>query len=387
MPQSHTTRTVQIRIDAESTVSAVEVGLRRTRTDMQATRATFGRISRIDRSDFNACGSRLVFDKATELGERPAVQVSGHKPFRPPAYARQIFQDDALPALIGAGNDALADAVVRVRDKSILAPGDTLEHALGGAAAVGLETRPRLLKAPLLVANKFRRVESIVRRDRDSLHAQVNAQTAGRFRDFRRICVDRDVQIKLAVSDYQVCAACLPRPQLLTHRGRHLQLTRHLSFRADRQSRLAEVPRQGERARVVTHGRKLFELVKLSALAGKGFGDFRYRVDNVLRRQIGLLADLIVRRMMQVVSAMQFLFIRHFRNQVTGFRKLAHRRLQFLRDVRRDDELCLNGLLKLFHAVIMSQAGVRTTLNPKDVWALLRRINDGGLRACVMEAF
>jgi hypothetical protein len=385
MPQSHTTRTVQIRVDAESTVSAVEIRLSGTRTEMQTARTTFGGISRIDRSDFNACGSRLVFDKAAELGERPAMQMPGHKSLGASANTCQIFQNDALPALFGVCDDALADAMVRVRDKSILTPRDTPEHALGGAAAVGLETRPYLLKRSLLVANLLRRVESIVRRDRNTLHAQVNTQAAGWLRDFRRVRVDRNMQIALAISEYQVCAADFPGPQLLTHRGGHLQLTGDFSFGAGGQSGFAEVSREGERARIVSHGRKLFELVLFVALAGEGFGDFRNRVDDVLRWQVGLLTYLIVRRVVQIVPAVQFLFARHFSDQVTGFRELAHRRFQFLRDLGRDDKLCFHRLLKLFHALIVAQLGACLTLNPEDGGRFLPAIN-GRVSAPLPEA-
>lgn len=385
MPQSHTTRTVQIRVDAEPTVSAVEVRLRRTRTDMQTARAAFRRISRIDGGDFNACGSRLVFDKAAELRERPTVQMFGHVSLGASADARQIFQDNALPVSFGVRDDALTDAMVRVRDKSILASRDTPQHALGGAAAVGLETRPCSLKRSFLVANKLRRVESIVRRDRNSFHAQVNAQTAGRFRHFGRVRVDRNMQVEIAVPEYQVCASYLPRPQLLAHGGGHLQLAGNLPLWADGQPRLSKASRKRDGARVIAHARKLFELVLLVALAGKGFGDLSYRVDNVLRRQVGLLTNLIVRRMMQIITAVQLLCARYFDNQIAGFRKLAHRRFQFLRDVGRYDQLCFHRLLKFFHAAMVAQVGVCATLNPKDVWALLRRINNGGLRARVME--
>lgn len=598
MPDSHTTRTVQIRIDAESTVSAVEVGLIGTRTDMQTARAAFRCISRIDEGDFNACGSRLVFDKAAELSERPAVQIFGHKRSGASAYARQIFQHNSLSVGFGVLDDALTDVMVRVlrgflhitqlfkqlqtffvrqmnvtfrkcfslrtlhnqirrnlsqkcdssaiasdkprialsvqcglslhsflvnaitgqpivkpinqrlarisygynnvennpafpavmfrqanatlsvnnpckvsflrfgqvsnrwlikrfpnlpkvfsfghaksrrpysntalsstwqqccellisrsrvvlsnnliffwrvircathlfdlsfrnistanytiaflkeviknvRDKSFLTSRDTPQHALGGATAVGLEARPCGLKRSLFVVNKLRRVESVGGRDCDSFHAQVNTQAAGWFRNFGRVRVDRDVQVKLAVPEQEVCAAYLPRPQLLAHRGRHLQLTRYFSLWADGQSGFAEVSRKGERARVVTHGRKLLELMLLVALAGKGFGDFSYRVDNVLRWQVGLLTNSTVRRVVQVVAAVQLLFTRYFDNQIAGFRKLAHRRFQFLCDVGRYDQLCFHGLLKFFHALIVALVGVCATLNPKDVWALL----------------
>src|SRR2546423_4729525 len=338
MPHSYTTRTVQIRVDAESTVSAVEIRLSGTRTNMQATRTPFGSKSRIDRRDFDACGSRFVFDEAAELSERPTVQMFGHKRSRASANARQVLQDNTLSVGKSLRDDALADAMVRVCNESILTSRDTPQHTLGGATAVGFEARPCSLNRSLLVANDLRRVESVVRGDGNTLHSQVNTQAPRRLGNFRRVRVDRNVQIELAVSEYHVGAADFPRPQLLTHRRRHLQFARHFPFGADSQSGFAEVSREGERARVIAHGRKLFELMLFVALAGECFGDLGYCVDDVLRWQVGLLTYLIVGRMVQVITAVQFLFSRYSRNQSASFRELAHRRFQLFRDVGGNDQ-------------------------------------------------
>lgn len=89
--------------------------------------------SRVNSGDFNACDRRLIFHKLTQLIKRPTVQMFRHKPFSASAYARQIFQDDALIVRTGYRDDCFADAVIRVSDKSILASRDTPQHALGGA--------------------------------------------------------------------------------------------------------------------------------------------------------------------------------------------------------------------------------------------------------------
>ncbi len=369
MPDSHTARSVYVGVKPQSTVRAVEIRLSGTRTDMQTTRTTFRSVGGIDRHALNTGGSRLVFDKTAELSERPTMEVFGHKPLGTSADARQIFQDDALPVSFGVRDEALADAVVDVRDKSILPSRDTPQHTLGGAAGVGLETRPGSLKRSFLVVNKLRRVKSIVRRDSNTLYAQINPQTALWFVWFGRVPVDRDVQVKFAISENQVYATNLPCSQLLAHRSGHLHFTGHPTLWANRQRHFMKVAFESQGARIIAHRRKLFEFVLLIRFAGALFGNFRNRVDGVLRRQVSLLTHLIVRRVMQVITAMQSLSEADVSHQITAARKLAHRRLQFVGDMRSDDQLCFDYLLKSFHAARISQTEFYASLT--------RRLNNG----------
>lgn len=356
-------RTIQIGVQPKLTVPAVEIRLRKTRTDMQTARATFGSISRIDRGDFNACGSRLVLRESAKLRERPAVQVSGHKPLRSSSDTRQIFQDDSLIVRSGMSNDALADAVIRICHEPKFTARETLESSFSSLAPVGLKFAPCLLKASLLVANKLRRVESVVGGHGDPLHSEVNAQATGWFRDFGRIRVDGDVQVKLTIAEYQVCTPDLPSAQLLAHGGRGLNLSRHSTLWANRQCRFVKISLESQSASIVAHARKRFELVLLTALAGELFGNFRNRVNDVLRWQVGLFTDLIVRRVVQVIATMQLLCEAYFSNQIARLRELAHRRFQFVCGVWSNYQLALDNVLKFLHALIIPQASVCATLN------------------------
>lgn len=350
MPNGHATRTIYVGIKPQSTVSAVKVGLRRTRTDMQATRTAPGRESRIDRSNLNARGGGFVFDKATELGERPSVQMFGHVSLGVPADAGQVFQDNSLLVGLSVRDDFLANAVARVCNKSILTSRDTPQHTLCCAAAVGLESRSCVLKPSLLVTNKLRRVKSAIRRNSNALHAQINPKTAGRRLRFWRFSANRDVQVELSLSENQVCGANLPCTQLGTHRAGHLQLPRYPTFRADRQARFVKIAFESQRARVEAHRRSSLELMLLFTVAGIRLRDFSNRVDRVLRWQAGVLAHLPIGSMVDVVTAMQFPLTCYFGDQIARFGELAHCCSQFVTDVWRNNQLRLEGLLSFLHA-------------------------------------
>ena len=303
---------------------------------MQATRTSLRGVGRIDEGGFNASGQGLVRREGLQLRKRPAVQMSEHPAPGPISDARQILKDDSLPVCFRLGHNLLRHAVVRVPDKSMLPSRDTPQHTPGCATAVGLETRSCLLELSFLMAHKLRRVESIVGANGDSLDTQVNAQTAGWFRDFRRFSTDRDVQVKLTVPEYQIGAASLPGAQLEAPRGGQLQLTRHPTLGADGQTRLVEVTLESQRARIEPQRSSLLKLVLLLGLAGKGFRDFGNRVDHMLRWQAGLPAHPVVGGVVDIVTAMQFPFARHLRDRVAGFGELADGRFQFTAEVRRN---------------------------------------------------
>lgn len=167
-------------------------------------------VTRVNQSDLHARSFRLVFDPGPQAGVRPTVQLLEHVLRRALADFPQIFQDDAPVAGFSPRDNGFADAVVRVLDKSGLASRDFLERAKAALRAVGLEARPGLLKAAFFMADALRRVKSIIRCDGDALDAQVNAKTPRWRGDFGRIRRDRDVQIKFAAPEYQVCAARYP---------------------------------------------------------------------------------------------------------------------------------------------------------------------------------
>jgi len=70
----------------------------------------------------------------------------------------------------------------------------------------------------------------------------------------------------------------------------------------------------------------------------------------MLRWQAGLLAHLIVGGVVDIVTAMQFPFAGHLRDQVAGFGELADGRFQFTAEVRRNYKLRFHDLLRLLHA-------------------------------------
>ena len=330
---------------------------------MQATRTSFGSISRINGGDFDTCGNRLVFHELSELVERPTVQMPGHKSLGSSTDARQIFQDDALIVRFCVRDDALADAVVRVCHEPKFTTRETLEGSFSSLAPVGLKFASCLLKASLLVANKLRRVKNVVRGHGHPLYPEVNAQTSAGFRDFGRIRVDGDVQVKLTIAEYQVCTPDLPSAQLLAHGSGGLYLAGDASLRTHRQCRFVKISLESQSASIVAHARKRFELVLLIPFAGELFGDFGNRVNDVLRRQVGLFTNLIVGRVVQVIATMQLLGEAYFSNQIARMRELAHRRFQFVCGMWSNYQLALDNLLKFLHAAMITQVCACATLN------------------------
>jgi hypothetical protein len=79
-------------------------------------------IARIDEYDTNTSPPRLVVDKAAELSERPAMQLSTLLPPspHPRADALEVLKADRPLCAFGSLNDAFADRVVHIFGKKEL---------------------------------------------------------------------------------------------------------------------------------------------------------------------------------------------------------------------------------------------------------------------------
>src|SRR5882762_432102 len=123
-------------------------------TQLPAGRTALARVGRIHVHDADPHGTGLVFDKALQLPERPAVQPCAHAPTCPKAIAnvREVLHHDRGRAnASGFLENRLARFVVDVFDTAPLLAGDLPESLNCTLAAVGLEatTQGQMLITPM----------------------------------------------------------------------------------------------------------------------------------------------------------------------------------------------------------------------------------------------
>src|SRR5262245_50404436 len=172
MPRGDRFRSIQIGVDLIAAIAAVEFRLIRTDSQMQTSRTSLRRVPWVDIYDLHSRSSRLVADHPLKLGETPlmnAFRLAGL------AYPVEVFKDDPLIIRFRVGHDLFADAVIGVRDKTILTSRDTLERSFGALADVGLKRSSRPFVAGFYVSNILRRVEFIVRRHSHAVEAEIYA--------------------------------------------------------------------------------------------------------------------------------------------------------------------------------------------------------------------
>lgn len=112
-------------------------------SNFPAHRARLARIGGVDIDNSETGSLRLVGHKVLQLPKGPTVQSSSDALTGPNTLPdmRQVFHANLAGSRgQGLGNDGFTGLVVDVFHMPLLAPGDNLEFALGGAATVGLET-------------------------------------------------------------------------------------------------------------------------------------------------------------------------------------------------------------------------------------------------------
>src|SRR5882724_10001227 len=111
-------------------------------TQLPACRTGLAAVGRVHVLDGDSHGTGLVFDKALQLPERPAVQPCAHAPACPKAIAdvREVLHHDrGRPDASRLFENRLARCVVDVGDTPPLLAGDVPESLSGTLAAGGLE--------------------------------------------------------------------------------------------------------------------------------------------------------------------------------------------------------------------------------------------------------
>src|SRR5215475_4955934 len=204
MPRGDRFRSVQIGVDPIAAIAAFEFRLTRTDTQMQTSRTGLRCVPRRDRDDLHSRPGRLVTDHRLQLGKTPFVNAFRLASLTNPA---QVFEDDPLIIRLGFRDDLFADAVIGVRDKTLLTTRDTLERSFGALAAVGLERSSRPFIAVFLVADILRRVELLVRCHSHAAETEIDAQTSLWLFNFRRRDRDRNMQVEVPLAIDQFSGA------------------------------------------------------------------------------------------------------------------------------------------------------------------------------------
>src|SRR5690606_33669487 len=127
-----------------STRTAKEVGLTATIGffSMSTASALLAGVLRVHEDHGDACQSRLVVDKLSQLGKAPVAMscsLVGSSSPGPRANPRQVFQGNRAVRALSFRNETLAGLVVDVFLKTALASGQLAQVAFGRQAAARLQ--------------------------------------------------------------------------------------------------------------------------------------------------------------------------------------------------------------------------------------------------------
>src|SRR5262252_9440046 len=383
MPCGDRFRSIQIGVDPIAAITALEIRLIRTDTQMQTSRTGLRRVPRVDIYDLHSLLGRLVADHLLKFGETPLVNA-----FRLAGLTNtvEVFQDDPLIIRFRVGHDLFADTVIGVRDKTPLTARDTRKRPFGALAAVGLERSSSPFVAGFLVANILRRVELPVRCHSHPVEAEIDAEAPLWLFNLRLRDRDRNVQVEVPLAIDQFGGAEFALLKLFAHPGGHLQPASDAAFRTDRQRDGLAVLTKSHRLGVISKGRMRFEVMPLIRVARVNGADLGDRVDHVLRGQRGFLTDEAIALVMDVVLTMQIALKGEFGKSVAGAIELFHSGFEFLAVTSCQDQFSLYRQVNI-HLLNMPQVfyvrqvfymrkGRRIPLHPKRSvygWSILRK--------------
>ncbi len=145
---------------------------------------------------------RLIFDKLSELRERPGVLLS---PLAFPnrdavADTLEVFQCDSPSAVFSLHNNTLRDYVIDVCGKTPLFSGTLFEKAAGCLCALGLKFSPQLRVALPQSVDLITRVGLTIRVGSDILDAQINTKKLDSFTRRRLLYLTTLVKVKIPVA-------------------------------------------------------------------------------------------------------------------------------------------------------------------------------------------
>lgn len=184
------------------------------------------RIARINQRNRNPVSLGFVFDKTSELTERPAMQGCSliAASSCPNTKALQILKGNSTLGVFGSFDNLLADYMVYVGSKTLLLSRQLLKFT---SCAIGSPFLQRLAKAAMAMSNRLDRLALVDRRvaiNGDVRDAKIDAEKVIRI-DLRRFFnIAKLMQVKLAFAVHEIAFAAQPgqkRKLLLSANKRH----------------------------------------------------------------------------------------------------------------------------------------------------------------------
>lgn len=288
----------------ETALNAKEGSLIRTIGFIDTTtgRTGSGSVAGINRNHNHACTLCFVFDKASQLVERPAMQgcsLAASSP-DPVTDALQIFKGDSSSGALRRINNLLADRVVDLSGKASFFAGKLSEATTTRLRTLLLQLATQTTVAKAHVLNLTAAVQLLVAVSRNRGDTEINTEIVGWRFERGFVNVARLIQVELAIAIDKIGFAlslCQQSPVGFT------------TDKGDGQSPIERPDRNGvaflptENAVVVGDAaqrskRPLCLPVELVAI-----GNFGNNANRNLRRKTELFSDGIVASVMQIVLA------------------------------------------------------------------------------------
>lgn len=262
--------------------------------DTTTDRTSPGCVTRVNENQRHTGKGGLVFDKGSQLIERPTVQLASLRlpnPY-PTAYPAQVFQSEAAAGVFGLVHKLFGDAMVHVGCEASLPTRQGFETTSGRMCVFGLEPRPYPVVPSAQTSDVGAGVEFAVAIHGNVDDAEIDTEMSFHVNRFGSLHVAGGEQVELAAHIAQVGLAAPGLEQF--------QITRpgdegncHTTVECpDRDSMPGKIPGQDA---VVIGERAPFEKAALGVLAYVvGVGDTANGANGHLSRQAEPFANIVV---------------------------------------------------------------------------------------------
>ena len=331
-PATYYSRSVSVRVGSVPADRTEERGLigAVAFVDIAALCALLRSVSRINELNGDAREGGLVGDKLIKLIERPRMQLvtlRASSP-NPRTNAGKVFQCYPSLRALRFLYQFLADYVVRVCGKAGLFTRQSFEFTFGRARAFGLQLGAQALTAMANALDVGTRKRLSVRVNSDVAQALVDTEIAFHVNRFRLVNVTGGEQIKVTIDEGKVGLAMSGLKQfalsLATNKGNLLAAIK----RPNTDDLLCDFPTQD--AIIIREGSSQFERAFTALVDGVGVSDFANTAHGHLRRQVELLAHIVIGQVVERHPPKLLMFPRLFTHVVAGTVRSLERREQRL---------------------------------------------------------
>lgn len=259
-----------------------------------ADRTGSGSVARVNEYQRHTGQSGFVFDKGTQLIERPRMQLASLRltnPY-PVTDTAEVFQSDPAFGVFSLIHKLLADLVVHIGCKAPFLAGEVLEATARGLRTFRLQPCAYPVVATAQAAHVVAGVERAVTVNGDIGNAKIDAEIAVNVNRFRLVNVACGQQVKLAAHIAEVGLAASGLDQFHIARPGHERDSDASPKRPERNGLLFETV--GKNTVIVRDGRVLGKSA-LAFLTGLiGIGHTRNGTDGHLSRQAELFPNIVI---------------------------------------------------------------------------------------------